>query len=48
MKAIPLYNIFVLYYCSMLILGTYWIYKHYHENKMIRRLILIACTFTII
>ncbi len=48
MKEIIWYDLFIVYYCTLLIMGTYWIYKNYDGNKTIRKLILIACICTII
>lgn len=46
-KVIYLYNLFVLYYWASLILGTWWIYRHYKDTKIARNILLISCILSI-
>ncbi len=46
-KTIFLYDLFVLYYCWSLMLGTWWIYKHYKDTIVTHRILLIACVLSI-
>lgn len=48
MQEIHLYNLFVVYYCWSLIMGTWWIFKHYKDTKIARRILLLSCIFSII
>jgi signal transduction histidine kinase len=48
LKTIHLYNLFVIYYCVSLLMGTWWIYKHYKDTKIARNILLLSCILTII
>ena len=48
LKTIHFYNLFVIYYCISLAMGTWWIYKHYKDTKTARKILLISCILTII
>ncbi len=48
LKTIHFYNLFVIYYCISLAMGTWWIYRHYKDTKTARKILLISCILTII
>lgn len=48
LQTIHLYNLFVLYYCWSLVAGTWLIYKHYHDTKISKKILLMSCLLTIV
>lgn len=47
-RAIPLYNIFVVYACALIVLSTYWIVRYYTWNPIVHKWLIASYLLTCI